>query len=86
MNDASATLAGVAADMRAGQAQMLAQELHQQRTVLDLAGFGLAVHRDGYGWHSSSSLILTAPRRHDRRSFVRGGALVKRPADLSLTA
>ena len=39
MNDAGAALAGVAADMRAGQAEMLAQELHQQGAVLRLRGF-----------------------------------------------
>ncbi len=41
MDDAGAALAGVAADMGAGQAQMLAQELDQQRAPLHLAGTGL---------------------------------------------
>ena len=36
MHDAGAALAGVAADMGAGQAQLLAQELDQQRARLDL--------------------------------------------------
>ena len=35
MDDAGAALRGVAADMRAGQAEILAQEVNQQRSVLD---------------------------------------------------
>src|SRR5579862_4946987 len=58
MDDASTALAGVAADMGAGQTEMLAQELHQQGPCLDLAGFCLAVHRDRYGGHSSLSLVI----------------------------
>ena len=41
MHDAGAALAGVAADMRAGEAQILAQELHQQRARIDVGGDGL---------------------------------------------
>ena len=37
MHHAGAALAGVAADMRAGQPQPLAQEIHQQRPALHLA-------------------------------------------------
>ena len=37
MDDAGAALRGVAADMGAGQAQIFAQELHQQRARIDLA-------------------------------------------------
>ena len=37
MDDAGAALRGVAADMRAGQAEILAQELHQQRARVDIA-------------------------------------------------
>ena len=51
MNDASAALRGVAADMRAGQPQILAQELHQQGARFDVAGDGFAVHRHGHGRH-----------------------------------
>src|SRR5579862_7842647 len=58
VDDASTTLAGIAADMSAGQTEMLAQELHQQGPWLDLAGFRLAVHRDRYGGHSSLSLVI----------------------------
>ena len=36
MDDAGAALAGVAADMGAGQPQMLAQELDQQRARIDV--------------------------------------------------
>ena len=45
MHHAGAALAGVAADMRAGEPQVLAQELHQQRARIDVGGGGLAVHR-----------------------------------------
>ncbi len=41
MDDAGAALAGVAADMRAGQVQMLAQEIDEQRAVFDFGGNGL---------------------------------------------
>ena len=37
MHDAGAALGGVAADMGAGQPQILAQELDQQRARLDIA-------------------------------------------------
>ena len=46
VDDAGAALRRVAADMRPGQAEMVAQELHQQRAVLDLARLGPAVHGD----------------------------------------
>ena len=36
MHDAGAALAGVAADVRAGEPQVLAQELHQQRARIDV--------------------------------------------------
>ena len=55
MHDAGAALAGVAADMRAGEAQVLAQELHQQRARIDVGGDGLAVHRHADGGHLGSS-------------------------------
>jgi hypothetical protein len=44
VHHAGAALAGVAADMRAGQPQILAQQFHQQGAVLDLRAGGLAVH------------------------------------------
>ena len=55
MDDAGAALARVAADMGAGEAQGLAQELHEQRARLDVAGDGFAVHRHADGGHSHSS-------------------------------
>ena len=45
MHDAGAALAGVAADMGAGQAQMLAQQMDKQGAVLDIGRDRLAVHR-----------------------------------------
>ena len=36
MDDASATLAGVAADMSAGQVQIFAQEMNKEGPVLDI--------------------------------------------------
>ena len=38
VNDAGAALRGVASDMGAGQAQILPQELHQQRARIDIRG------------------------------------------------
>ena len=43
VDHAGAALAGVAADMGAGEAEMLAQELDQERARLDLARHRLAV-------------------------------------------
>ena len=51
MDDAGAALRGVAADMGAGQPQILAQQLHQQRARIDVGGDGFAVHREGNGCH-----------------------------------
>ena len=51
MHDAGAALAGVAADMGAGQPQLLAQQFHQQRAALDLDRMLLAVHRQGHLRH-----------------------------------
>jgi phage gp46-like protein len=42
---AGAALAGIAADMGAGQVQIFAQEMDQQRAVLDIDRDRLAVHR-----------------------------------------
>ena len=51
VHDAGAALRRVAADMRAGQAEMVAQELHEQRAVLDLPRYGPPVHGDGHIRH-----------------------------------
>ena len=50
MHDAGAALAGVAADVRAGQAQVLAQELHEQRARLDVGCDRFAVDGHRYGF------------------------------------
>src|SRR3546814_14894963 len=47
----------VAADMGPGQAQVLAQELNEQRAGLDLARHLLAVHRHGNRGHALISLV-----------------------------
>ena len=52
MHGAGAALRGVAADMRAGEAQCFAQEMNEQGTPLDLGRDGLAVHRHLNGGHS----------------------------------
>ncbi len=44
MHDAGAALAGIAADMGAGQVEMLAQQMDQQRSVFDVDRDRLAVH------------------------------------------
>ena len=53
MDDAGAALAGVAADMGAGQTQVFAQEMDQQGPVLDLGRDGFAVHRQFDCRHAS---------------------------------
>jgi hypothetical protein len=44
MDDAAAALGGVAADMRAGEAQLVAQEFGEQGARLHVCGALLAVH------------------------------------------
>ena len=50
---AGAALAGVAADVRAGEVQLLAQEVHEQHPRLDVGFPHLAVHRhrNSGHWH-----------------------------------
>src|SRR5262245_24509720 len=55
MDHAGAALRGVAAHMRAGQPQVLAQELHQQGARVDVTGDGFAVHRHSDGGHRGTS-------------------------------
>ena len=45
MDDAGAALAGIAADMGAGQVQMIAQQMDEKGPVLDLGRDRLAVYR-----------------------------------------
>ena len=52
MHDAGAALAGVAADMGAGQVQMIAQQMDQKGAVLDIGRDRLAVHRQFDGRHA----------------------------------
>jgi hypothetical protein len=54
MHDAGAALARVAADMGAGEAQGLAQELHQEGARFDVAADGFSVHRHAHQGHSLS--------------------------------
>src|SRR5579862_724466 len=54
VHDAAAALGGVAADMRSSETQMIAQELHQQRSRLDLARFLLAVNDQRHARHFCS--------------------------------
>ena len=49
MDDAGAALAGVAADMGAGQVEIFAQEMNEEGPVLDIGGDRLAVHRQ-FDW------------------------------------
>jgi hypothetical protein len=41
--------------MGAGEAQVLAQELHQKSAWVDVTGDGLAVHRHSDGGHRGTS-------------------------------
>ena len=59
VNDAGPALRRVAADMRAGQPQVLAQELDQERSGVDIGGDGFSVHRHRNGWHGIP--LLTNP-------------------------
>jgi hypothetical protein len=53
MNDAGAALARVAADMRAGETKLIADELDKQRSRLDVGASGLAVDRHGNNGHAT---------------------------------
>jgi hypothetical protein len=52
MDDTGAALAGIAADMGAGQVQIFAQEMDEEGSVLDIGRDGLAVHRQFDGRHA----------------------------------
>jgi hypothetical protein len=45
MHDTGAALTGVAADMRSGQAEMIAKKLNEKRAILGIARDLLAVDR-----------------------------------------
>jgi hypothetical protein len=63
IDGAGTAMGGVAADMRTGQAQMLAQEVDQQRARFDLCGDLAAIdghrhpHFVGFGCHRFGLLI-----------------------------
>ncbi len=71
MHDAGAALRGVAADMGAGQAQILAQKLHQQGAGVDIGVDGAAVHDQGDFGHTalSSAALPHCAARSRLKSF-----------------
>ena len=71
MHDAGAALRGIAADMGPGQAQVLAQELHQQRAGVDIGVDGIAVHDKRNLGHSalSSSALLHCTAAQSLKQF-----------------
>jgi hypothetical protein len=56
MNDTGAALAGVASDMGAGQAQMLAQQAGKEPSPLNLRCDWITVHGQGYNGHGCDKL------------------------------
>src|SRR5271165_801601 len=73
MHDAGAALRRVAAHMGAGEPQVLAQKLHQQRARVDITGDGFTVHRQGDVGHglppqfAVEGLVFRADGRFRRR-------------------
>src|SRR5258705_10391392 len=64
MHDTGAALAGIAADMGAGEVQMIAQEIDKEGPVLDLSRDRLAVHRQFECRHvETSPCFLIVPIR-----------------------
>jgi hypothetical protein len=61
VDDAGPALRGVAADMRAGQAEPLAQQIHQQRAAFDLAADSAAVHGQAHLGHRRLPRSLLLP-------------------------
>ncbi|CAH1659029.1 hypothetical protein CHELA1G11_11505 [Hyphomicrobiales bacterium] len=59
MHDASPALTGIATDMRTREPQLLAEELDEKGTRLNIGRYGLAVHRHGYGGHGGLPRWLT---------------------------
>ena len=70
---AGAAHAVLAADMRAGEQQVVAQEIAQQQARLDLAPIGRAVHRDG-------DLVPISAHAAPVRSRVASARAVSTPA------
>src|SRR5579862_4375758 len=81
MHDAGAALAGVAADMRAGQSQLVAQEIDEQRAVLGLLRNRLAVHRQRDDGHWDTSVV-----KGDAKVSVAGARASSLTAPYSISA
>src|SRR3569623_934532 len=73
MHDTGAALRGVASDMSAGQAQIFAQELHQQRARVDIGGRRIAVHDQRNSGHRRSLWIHCGT---SERSFKNREAMI----------
>ena len=52
MDDAGAALAGIASDMGAGETEVIAQQMHEQRSVFDIGRNRLAVDGQLHFGHS----------------------------------
>jgi len=77
MHDAGAALARVAADMRAGQAEMLPQQLHQQGAPFDCRRCRLAVNGEAHRF-----LHGILPDHIGRAVFCRGRGEFRAPPRL----
>ena len=67
-----AALAGVAANMGAGQPELLAQKFHQQRASLDLDRMLFAVHRQGHLRHRAIPPLSSCLNGSSRQSLAAG--------------
>jgi hypothetical protein len=72
MHDTCAALRRVAADMRASEPQMFAQQLYEQRARIDIGGDGLAVHRHGHGCRLACHWVPPRKFRSKRRDLPTG--------------
>src|SRR5262249_49129110 len=74
VDDARAALAGVAADMRAGESELVAQEIDEQRAVLGIDRYRLPVHLHGNGCHGSTLMDGDAESFGIPLPAVKGGS------------
>src|SRR5262249_2150656 len=74
VHDAGAALAGVAADMRAGEAELVAQEIDEQGAVLGIGRYRLPVHLHGNGCHGSTLMDGDAESFGIPLPAVKGGS------------
>jgi hypothetical protein len=58
MDDAGAALAGVTADVGAGQVQVIAQQMDEEGSILDLGGHRLAIDGQFDGGHVQTLPVL----------------------------